>query len=53
MGKHKRHGTWKNKKDKAKQTPQPNETYDTNAFKKENKAFEAYYRVLSLYPNPC
>lgn len=50
MGKNKRHGTWKNKKDKAKQ-PQVQENYDNSGFTKENKAFEAYYKVPYFYSN--
>ena len=47
MGKQKRHGTWKGKKNKP--TPEDDRTatnYSTEAFVLENKAFDAYYKVI-------
>jgi len=44
MGRHKKHGNWKGKK----QNPKENKcsgSYDTSKFTTENKAFEVYYKV--------
>jgi len=44
MGKHKKKGNWKDKRQAAKKL-NTNEEYSTTRLVLENKAFEAYYKV--------
>jgi len=47
MGRHKKHANWKGKK-KPSQNPNPSTGYETIHFATENKAFEAYYKVIII-----
>lgn len=49
MGRHKRKGNWKEKREKAKkQNTQPKENYESFNYVLDNKALEAYYKVTII-----
>lgn len=48
MGRHKRHGKWKGKKNEKESPEKEPAPYETRQFTTENKAFEAYYKVIFL-----
>ena len=46
MARNKKHAGWKGKK-KPNPNPTPSTGYETHNFTTENKAFEAYYKVIT------